>query len=174
TTHAPSYTGLADTRAVDPVELRGVEGSVAILTIQTAANRVTIEHDGATRTVAAGSDGRFTDRLPLTKTGYVVVASDAGVRRTLAVVVAPDALPNVRVVAPGRDLIYAGGNASIGFATRATDDYGIRSLSLRYTKVSGSGEEFAFTEGEIPLTVAAANARDWSGTATRTLGDLGL
>jgi hypothetical protein len=70
--------------------------------------------------------------------------------------------------------VYAGGSASIGFATRATDDYGLQSLALRYTKVSGSGEEYEFTEGEIPLTIARANARDWSGTASRSLADLGL
>src|SRR5204862_7317689 len=53
-------------------------------------------------------------------------------------------------------------------------DYGLRSLSLRYTKVSGSGEEYQFTEGEIPLTVTPTTSRDWSGTASRTLADLGL
>ena len=174
TTQPPAYTGIGESRAVDPIELRGIEGSVAVMTIETAAPRVTVEHDGAVTTLTPTDAGRFTDRLPLARTGYVVVAPEGGDRRTLPVVVLPDALPAVRITAPGRDLVYSGGNASIGFTMRATDDFGLRSLSLRYTKVSGSGEEFAFTEGEIPLTVAAANARDWSGNATRTIAQLGL
>jgi len=177
TVRPPSYIEAAETHAVDPAELRGVEGSVVTLSIDATAGHVTIEHDGEARTLDPQSPGRFSDRLPLTKTGYLVVSSDAGDRRTLPVVVSPDAPPAVRMTAPGRDLVIvsgAGAAASIRFATRATDDYGLRSLSLRYTKVSGSGEEYAFTEGEIPLDVARANPRDWSGSATRTLADLGL
>src|ERR1051326_7157297 len=146
----PAYTGLPDARSTDPAELRAVEGSVAILSIDAAADRMTVEHDGDTRTLARGADGRFSDRMRLTKTGFVAVASDAGDRRSLPIVVTPDALPSVRVTSPARDLVYAGGSASIAFAAHATDDFGLRSLSLRYTKVSGSGEEYAFTEGEIP------------------------
>ena len=170
----PAYTGLPEARSTDPAELRAVEGSVAILSIDTAADRMTVDHDGDARTLARSADGRFSDRMRLTKTGFVVVASDAGDRRSLPIVVTPDALPSVRVTSPARDLVYAGGSASIAFAAHATDDFGLRSLSLRYTKVSGSGEEYAFTEGEIPLGIARTNARDWSGTATRTLADLGL
>src|SRR5579862_6005298 len=93
TLHPPSYTGMPDTQVVDPAELRCVEGSVAVLSIDAGASRVTVEQDGAIRTLTAASGGRFVDRLPLTKTGYVVVSSDAGDRRTMPIVVAPDALP---------------------------------------------------------------------------------
>lgn len=174
TIRPPSYTGLKESQATDPQELRGVEGSVAVLSIETAASTITVDHDGATRILARAPDGRFSDRLPLTRTGYVIVASDSGDRRTIPIVVSPDALPTVRMTAPGRDLVYAGGNASIGFTTHAADDFGLRSLTLRYTKVSGSGEDYQFTEGEIPLAVSPANARDWTGSATRTLAQLGL
>ncbi|HMD35013.1 MAG TPA: hypothetical protein VKH42_08600 [Vicinamibacterales bacterium] len=172
--HPPSYTGLGDARIVDPAELRAVEGSVAVLTIKAAAPRLTIEHDGAVRTLTPTAGGAFADRVPLTKTGYLVIAPETGDRRTMPIVIVPDARPTVRISAPGRDLVFAGGNPSIGFAARATDDYGLRSMSLRYTKVSGSGENFAFADGEIPLTLSAANARDWSGTAARTLAELAL
>jgi len=172
--HPPSYTGLAETRIVDPAELRAVEGSVAVLTISAAAPRLTIDHDGAVQALTPTVAGGFADRVPLTRTGYLVIASDAGDRRTLPIVIEPDARPTVRITAPGRDLVFAGGNPAVGFAARATDDYGLRSMSLRYTKVSGSGENFEFAEGEIPLTLTAANARDWSGAATRTLEALAL
>ena len=88
--------------------------------------------------------------------------------------IAPDALPVVRLTAPGRDLIYSGGNPRIQFEARATDDFGMRTLALRYTKVSGSGEQFEFKEGTIPLTIARASPRDWRGTAARALADLDL
>src|SRR2546430_994250 len=39
TTHPPAYTGIADSRSVDPVELRAVEGSVAVIAIESAAAR---------------------------------------------------------------------------------------------------------------------------------------
>jgi hypothetical protein len=88
--------------------------------------------------------------------------------------VSPDALPAVRLTAPGRDLVYSGGNPRIVFDARATDDFGLRSLVLRYTKVTGSGENFEFQEGEIPLAITPASARDWAGSASRSLAELNL
>src|SRR5436190_1373866 len=79
-----------------------------------------------------------------------------------------------RLTAPGRDLVYAGGNARITFDARATDDFGLRSLALQYTKVSGSGENFTFQDGTIPLDVAKPNAREWSGRVSRSLAELDL
>ena len=97
------------------------------------------------------------------------------ISRTIPVVVSPDALPSVRITVPGRDLVYTGGNARITFDARATDDYGLRSLALHYTKVSGSGEQFEFKEGEIPLNAdARASSRDWQGGAARSLDELDL
>jgi hypothetical protein len=51
----------------------------------------------------------------------------------------------------------------------AADDYGLQSLDLRYTKVSGSGEQFEFNEGSIPLTIARESIRSW-----KARGDIGL
>ena len=60
------------------------------------------------------------------------------------------------------------------FEVQATDDFGIRSLHLRYTKVSGSGEQFEFSEGEIPLAIDRVSPRDWRGAAGRALIEFGL
>jgi hypothetical protein len=174
TIQPPAYTGRAETRAVDPEQLQAIEGSALMLSIDSSAARVSVEHDGRTRALARGADGRFAGRLQVTKTGYVLVTADEGARRMMPVVVSPDALPSVRLTAPGRDLVYAGGNPRIAFDARATDDFGLRSLALRYTKVTGSGENFEFQEGEIPLTVNAASPRDWTGSASRSLADLNL
>jgi hypothetical protein len=181
----PAYTGLPETKAVNPEQLQAIEGSTLALSIDASATRVTVEHDGNTRTLTRGADGHFTARLSLTRTGYVLMTADAGegrptpvakagARRMVPIVVTPDALPAVRLVAPARDLIYAGGNPRIAFEARATDDFGLRSLALHYTKVSGSGENFEFKEGEIPLAVTRANARDWGGSASRSLAELNL
>src|SRR6185295_2287173 len=170
----PAYTALEPTTVVDPEQLQAIEGSVLVLSIDASANTVSVEHDGRTRSLTRGADGRFGDRLQLTRTGYLAVTTDAGARRTIPVVVSPDALPAVRLTAPGRDLVYAGGNPRIAFDARATDDFGLRSLVLRYTKVTGSGENYEFQEGEIPLSVTPANARDWNGRASRSLAELNL
>jgi hypothetical protein len=181
----PAYTGLQETRAVDPEQLQAIEGSALVLSIDASASRVSVDHDGRIRTLARGADGRFSDRLQLTRTGYVLVVADegagppppgvnAGVRRMIPVVVSPDVLPAVRLTAPGRDLVYSGGNPRIAFNARATDDFGLRSLTVRYTKVTGSGENYEFQEGEIPLSLARASARDWTGSASRSLAELNL
>jgi hypothetical protein len=170
----PTYTAQPPVSMVDPVELTAIEGSTARLSIESDGARVSVEHDGATRTLARGADGRFAVSTTLTRSGYVLVSADDGSRRMMPATVTPDALPTVRLATPGRDLVYDGGNPRIEFAARATDDFGLESLALRFTRVSGSGEQFSFTEGDIPLTITKTNARDWHGSASRSLADLGL
>ncbi len=144
------------------------------LSIEASSDRVSLEHDGRSRTLTRDAGGRFVDRLQLSRTGFLAVTTGDGGRRTIPIVVSPDALPSVRLTAPGRDLVYSGGNPRIAFDARATDDFGLRSLALRYTKVTGSGENFEFQEGEIPLALKPASVRDWSGSASRSLAELGL
>ena len=171
----PPYTGLKDTATVvDPEQLQAVEGSALVVSIDASANSVSIEHDGRARSLTRGADGRFAARVQVAKTGYLLVTADDGARRLVPVIVSPDALPAVRVTAPGRDLVYAGGNPRIVFDARATDDYGLRSLVLRYTRVTGAGENYEFKEGEIPLALKPASAREWTGSASRSLAELAL
>jgi hypothetical protein len=173
TIQPPAYTGLEETKAVDPDQVQAVEGSALVLSIDASARAVTVEQDGRSHALTRGADGRFAERLRVTKTGYLAVIAETA-RRLIPVIVSPDALPVVRLTAPGRDLVYAGGNPRIAFDARATDDYGLRSLVLRYTKVTGSGENFEFKEGEIPLAVKSASAREWTGSASRSLAELDL
>ena len=174
TIQPPEYTGLARTTEVDPAQVRAVEGSTLTIAVDSQADRVTAIHDGASAVLPRGGDRRFTYRAALTKTGFLIVSAGERASRTIPIVIAPDALPEVRLTAPGRDLVYSGGNPSIAFDARATDDYGLRSLALRYTKVSGSGETFEFQDGEIPLDVTRATPREWTGRATRSIDDLNL
>jgi Domain of unknown function (DUF4175) len=170
----PAYTMGKSTTVADPEQLQAIEGSVALVSIDASSDRVSVEHDGRTRSLTRSAVGRFDERLQLSHTGFLSVTTGDGARRTMPIVVSPDELPSVHLTAPGRDLVYAGGNPRIVFDARATDDYGLRSLILRYTKVTGSGENFEFQDGEIPLAVKSASAREWTGSATRSLAELGL
>jgi hypothetical protein len=166
----PPYTRVAAATLVDPPLVQAIENSRVTFSIE-PRGAITVEVDGAARGLPA-ADARFTEVVK--KSGYVAMRSEAGATRTIPITVTPDALPSVRVTAPARDLVYSGGNPRIAFDVRATDDYGLRSLSLKFTKVSGSGEQFTFTDGEIPLSIARSDARDWRGSASRQLADLNL
>ena len=170
----PAYTGLPSATLVDPAQIQTLQGSTIALSIDSRAMVATLEHDGDRQSLIRTADGRFTGRVVASKTGYLLISTGENVSRTVPVVVSPDALPSVNITVPGRDLVYAGGNARVAFDVRATDDYGLRSLRLQYTKVSGSGEQFEFNEGEIPLSVSRATARDWHGVAARSLDQLEL
>ena len=173
TIEPPAYTGLKATVADNPEQLQAIEGSSLTLDVESLADDVTVEHDGMTAALTRGADRALTYRATLKKTGFIVLSA-AGSRRTIPIVVSPDALPSVQITAPGRDLVYDGGNARIAFTAQAADDFGLRSLRLQYTKVTGSGENFAFDAGDIPLDVTRNTARDWSGRATRSIADLNL
>ena len=170
----PAYAGRAASTIVDPADIRVLDGTAVLLRVESAASKLTLEHDGALHPLARTVSNTFEYRTPLTKSGYILITADDRDRRLIPIAIVPDRLPSVRISAPARDLIYSGGNPRIRFEARATDDLGLRALALQFTKVSGSGEQLDFTEGEIPLAVVKDGARDWHGTASRTLADLAL
>ena len=150
TIEPPAYTGLPRRTLNDPDQIEAVEGSAASVVM-----------------------GSYATRAVLQKTGYLAIG-EGEARRTIPVVVTTDALPAAAMTSPGRDLVYAGGNARIAFEARATDDFGLRALTLHFTRVSGSGEQFDFQDGEIPLAITRDNSRQWRGAATRSLAELNL
>ena len=56
----------------------------------------------------------------------------------------------------------------------ASDDLALASLELRYTKVSGSGEQFEFVEGALPVRVTRESGRQWRADAQMALATLNL
>ena len=94
--------------------------------------------------------------------------------RFLSVIVVPDVPPSVRITEPGRDTARATGSGSIRVAVETRDDLGLSSLSLRYTKASGGGENVTFAEGDVPLTLERVSERHWRSTAQWTLDPLAL
>jgi hypothetical protein len=174
TVQPPRYTALPAATMVDPEQIQAIEGTTALLRIESESRAVTLEQDGQVRALERSDNASFTGRVALTRTGYLLVAAGDDARRTMPVVVIADALPAVRLAAPGRDLVYSGGNPRIAFEAHATDDVGLRSLALRYTIVSGSGEQVDFKDGEIPLVVTPRSSRDWTGSASRALAGFNL
>ena len=95
-------------------------------------------------------------------------------RRLVPVVVRPDAAPEVVIDKPRKDLAFETPAGRVTIAARATDDLGLAALTLHYTKVTGSGEQYAFKEGELPLALVRERATAWLGEVSRDLASLDL
>lgn len=125
---------------------------------------------------ARAIDGNAED-VVLTESTYLAVEGDPSgslERRLIPVVVAPDRVPTIRIDRPGKDLLVPDTNRQVAIATTATDDFGLSSLELRYTKVSGSGEQFEFEEGTLALALAKEDGRAWQGHAALALSRMQL
>ncbi|MEA3246031.1 MAG: DUF4175 family protein, partial [Gemmatimonadota bacterium] len=188
----PSYTGRAASRVRNPDRVEVLAGSDVVLRLATNADSVAVtQADTAAPTVVTG-DGRgaFSVRLRPRASGFVVLeplrraaagdsgragpADVAGDRRLVVITVVPDAPPVPRIVAPGRDEVLPDGHGALDVAIEATDDIGLESLALRYTKASGTGERYTFVEGEVPLTVRRASATAWTARVHWPLDSLAL
>ena len=161
TVTSPTYTGVAAQTVSDPGSLEVIQGGRIALTLS----------GGAAWTVRFGA--RRLASIPgieITpeESGYFAIERQGseGDRRLVPVTVTPDRAPTVRIESPGRDLLMPSARGSIAVASVASDDFGVQSLELRYTKVSGSGEQFQFVEGSLPLSIARENARSWKASGT--------
>jgi hypothetical protein len=111
--------------------------------------------------------------LTLRESGYFAIEVESG-SRLIPVTVTPDRAPVIKVDRPGRDLVVPTASRAIAVETHATDDFGLSELALRYTKVSGSGEQFEFVEGTLPLAIERRDSLAWHGRGELTLTRLGL
>jgi hypothetical protein len=101
-------------------------------------------------------------------------ASASAAHRLIALTLIADQPPVVTITAPGHDLMASDVEGRVRFVANATDDYGLRTLTLHYTKASGAGERFEFKEAEVPLTIARNSARQWEGAVEKSLRDLNV
>ena len=173
----PAYTGRASQTFHDPSRVTALAGSALSLAVRATGEVVTMETLSAQDTlVKHGST--FTGRLITDADGYVALQARRGVhtsaRRLIGLTVLPDSLPRVRVVAPGHDERFADSHRTLSLTVEASDDIGLASLTMRYTKVSGSGERFTFVEGQVPLSVTKNGDRSWTARAVWPLDSLGL
>lgn len=107
--------------------------------------------------------------------GYFVIETEGSTeRRFVSLTARPDVAPIVRISAPGKDLLIAAGDRTIPIDVTASDDLALRSLELRFTKVSGSGEQFEFEEGSLPIAIERSSDREWRGSGSLSLPRLKL
>jgi hypothetical protein len=172
----PGYTRAAPRTLADPDRIEALQGSRLTLTV-TGGSGWRLRF-GSEPLEAATVNGATVAELPLARSGYVAIEpadSAAGaMRRLLPISVVPDRAPTIRVEKPGRDLLLPDATAVVDLAATATDDFGLQALELRYTKVSGSGEQFEFKEGTLPIAIARDSGRDWKAQAALALSRLGL
>ena len=168
----PAYTGLPERRLIDPAALEIVAGSRVALALENGSGWAV--RFGPRVLLAASATERRTEIVPSDSGYFAVERGGASEARLIPVTVTPDRAPTVRIEAPGRDLLLPAAQGRVALAVIASDDFGLADLALAYTKVSGSGEQFEFTEGVLPLTISRESGRGWRATGGFDLSGLGL
>ena len=176
----PSYLGR------DPVTVENAEqllvpvGARVRIEVRASTPRAWIEDpEAGTRPLDASGDGWFAfDWSPVKTTALVVAAGEtlgqADQSRLLPVTVAPDEAPRIRITEPARDLAFGAPTATVDLEVDATDVEGLRAVRLTYVRMSGSGESFAFDEGQVSVAVEQVSAQHWRGRARLFLSALKL
>jgi hypothetical protein len=176
TIRPPAYSGLAPTTLSNPDRIEALRGSRVQLDVESSIPLEVIQ--GNDTLPLREVDGVHRADLLVRENGFVVVRATGNdvtsERRLIGVTAIDDHQPIVRVTRPGRDLFLLDSTANIDVAVEASDDLRLASLRLRYTKVSGSGERFTFTEGEIPIAIQRASQSQWSARGQLRLQQLGL
>jgi hypothetical protein len=176
----PAYAARPAQRMRNPERLEVIAGSLLAVRIASGAPRVDVElSTSPTTSVARESPDAVRAVLRPLTSGLLSIATqaaDGGIvdRRLVPVLVRPDAPPEVTIERPRSDRTVERATTRVAFSARATDDLGLASLTLHYTKVTGSGEQYAFKEGELPLALVRETPTRWRGDATRELSTLDL
>ena len=176
---SPAYIGGKSQLLHDPARVEVLTGSRIRLTVRADGDSVSMETLTGRHALTPSAGRSFTGEFLADADGYVALepaltGKPAGARRLIGISVIPDQPPSVRITAPGKDLKFIDGKQLIPITIEASDDNAIASLRLRYTKVSGSGERFTFTEGEVPLLIARTDERSWKARASWRLDSLAL
>ena len=170
----PAYARKPIVRLQDPDRLEAIEGTVAHVTVASVRDvRIRL---GARPLAVRAADGRSVVEATLTDSGYLAVeiGGSDGAPRLIAIAVVPDRRPVVRIERPARDLLLPDARSSVEVTGSVADDIAIRELTLRYTKVSGSGEQIDFVEGELPLQIARESEQQWQARGAIVLPRFGL
>ena len=166
----PVYSGLSARTLVDPDRVEVLEGTRLTLTT-TAGTSMRVRF----RTTAMGTlaHGKALEHVARDD-GYFAIDDEGGTTRLLPLAVVRDTAPTVKIDKPARDVLLPRADGSIPLRISAADDLGLSSLELRYTRVSGSGEQFEFQEGTLPLAITRGSGRDWRADAEMPLARLNL
>ncbi len=175
---APAYLGVSPAKLHNPASVVAPAGSRARFTIHSGAATLTVASPAGTRLLRPSS-GVFAIDVPIDSDAFVALQPSTpgagdGLRHIIALSATPDAAPVVKITAPARDLRLPDGKRSVAIAIEASDDHALASLRLRYTRVSGSGERFTFTDGEVPLHITRTDAAHWKAQVSWRLDSLAL
>ncbi len=179
TIEPPAYANRPPETVHDAARIDALAGSRLHLSVRTGAPSVSMETLRGALPLSPSTGGRFVADLVADADGYIALQlapanGHAGARKLIGLTVTPDNAPRVRITAPAKDLHLATGQYTIDLAAQASDDIGLASLRLRYTKVSGSGERFTFVEGDVPLSITRRDARSWTAHVRWSLDSLAL
>jgi hypothetical protein len=174
----PAYSGIAAESLRDPVRVEVLEGSRIEIRVRASAATIALETLDSVWSVA-GQQSVFAGELMAEQDDFIAIEprtadGRTGERRLIGITVRADEPARVRVTSPGHDLFLPEATQTLDIEVQASDDLGLASLFLRFTKVSGSGEQFTFIDGELPLALARQDSRTWSGRLTLRLDTLGL
>ncbi len=172
----PAYVGQSPRTLQSPERIDALQGSQLLVTMR--GGGPWRARFGTIPLAIRQQAGASVFDLPLEQSGYLAIEAgegDAtGRRRLIPIAVAPDRAPRIRISAPAKDLLLPNASQAIAVEASATDDFALQSLDLRYTKVSGTGEQFEFLEGSIPLSIARQSERAWNARAQIALPTLAL
>ncbi len=174
----PAYTGRGTESLALPREVIVLSGSTLSLRGRLDAAAVVVTHLG-------GVDTLWAEALEQAA-GFVVAADELvtltplardgteGARHVIAVRVRDDAPPVVRILTPARDLRVPDGDRQLALTIEANDDIALADLRVRFTRVRGAGEQFAFVEGDATLDLTRDQREQWRARATLRLDTLRL
>jgi hypothetical protein len=175
----PAYTERRPREFLNPSELTVLEGTTLRLETARDSGSTRVLEGGRPPVSFAAAADRWVHEFTVRDSTVLLLRRDASVGqgggdRLLQVRVEPDRRPVVQILAPAKDLVFGEPKAKVPIAIEARDDVRLGTLTLRYTKVTGSGETFSFEEGEVPVRVRAATPGEWRGEAELSLETLKL
>jgi hypothetical protein len=179
----PAYAALDSVVLRNPDRIEALAGSRLRISVVAAAALVELEMLARTTSLSLSQSGAFTGEVVADEDGFIGVRATGSTvgagtmnvaTRLIGLSVTPDNLPRTRVTVPGRDLLVPDARRTISLTVEADDDIALASLQLKYTKVSGSGEQFAFTDGEVPLGITRTSATNWTATGSWDISSLSL
>jgi hypothetical protein len=173
----PDYARRETATLLNPPTIAVLDGSRIRLEVPPAVPATLVNLNGTT--------DRFTEEQGRRSLEFAAVesrpllirfepATGASPDRLVHLRVQSDERPVVRIEQPAKDLIFPDSTGTVAVTITARDDVGLEALSLRYTKVSGSGETFTFQEGEWPVRIERPAAGDWTAHAEFSLATLNL
>jgi hypothetical protein len=173
----PAYARKETAALVNPPSVAVLEGSRIQLEVPPAVPATLVNLDGTANRFAEDGGRRVLAFTAVASRPLLIrfePATGSSPDRLVHLRVQADERPVVRIEQPAKDLVFPESAGQVPVTITARDDVGLETLALRYTKVSGSGENFTFQEGEWPVRIQRPASGDWTAQAEFSLAALQL